>query len=237
MKRRSTPARLLCTALSAALLAACSPPPADRATQPATPPATERAQETARLAADNARAPAAPAPQTTLAAPAHPYAPRAHGEPAPIDRLRRTSVADMALPPAVDRENYQRYRDNPVVAAREQPVSTFGVDVDTGSYTNVRRILNEGRLPPAHAVRAEEFINYFDYGYAAPDSLQRPFRIHTELAAAPWNPQRQLLQIGIQGYEVAPRDIPAANLVFLIDTSGSMADRDKLPLLKAALRQ
>src|SRR5690606_16915345 len=98
-------------------------------------------------------------------------------------------------------------------------------------------ILNEGRLPPEHAVRAEEFINYFDYGYAVPDSPQRPFHIHTELAAAPWNPQRQLLQIGVQGYEVAPRDIPAANLVFLIDTSGSMADRDKLPLLKAALRQ
>ncbi|WP_026638771.1 vWA domain-containing protein [Bordetella petrii] len=237
MKSLTAPARLLCTAVSAALLAACSPPPTDRATQPATSAPTDRARETARLAADSARAPAAPAPQATLAAPAHQYAPRAHAEPAPLDGLRRTSIADMALPSAVDRENYQRYRDNPVVVAREQPVSTFGVDVDTGSYTNVRRILNEGRLPPAHAVRAEEFINYFDYGYAVPDSPQRPFHIHTELAAAPWNPQRQLLQIGVQGYEVAPRDIPAANLVFLIDTSGSMADRDKLPLLKAALRQ
>ncbi|MCD0506214.1 VWA domain-containing protein, partial [Bordetella petrii] len=136
-----------------------------------------------------------------------------------------------------DRENYAAYRDNAVIAAQEQAVSTFGVDVDTGSYTNVRRLLNEGRLPPADAVRAEEFINYFDYDYPAPQAPDQPFRITTELAAAPWNTHRQLLKIGIQGYRVDPRDIPAANLVFLVDTSGSMADRDKLPLLKAALRQ
>uniref|UniRef100_UPI0033419D79 vWA domain-containing protein n=1 Tax=Castellaniella defragrans TaxID=75697 RepID=UPI0033419D79 len=160
------------------------------------------------------------------------YAPQASPTP-----MRFAQQSSDYRPQIENRENYAHYSDNPVMAAHEQPVSTFSVDVDTGSYTNVRRLLNEGRLPPADAVRAEEFINYFDYEYAAPTSREKPFHITTELAAAPWNPARQLLKIGIQGYRVEPQDIPAANLVFLIDTSGSMADRDKLPLIKAALKQ
>ncbi|MBB6183109.1 vWA domain-containing protein [Oleiagrimonas soli] len=141
-------------------------------------------------------------------------------------------------PPATqDREHYAHYEDNPVQRVAEHPVSTFGLDVDTGSYTNVRRMIEQGQLPPGDAVRAEEFINYFDYGYAPPKNRSQPFSVTTEVAPAPWNPKRQLLLVGVQGYRVPAQDIPAANLVFLIDTSGSMMSADKLPLLKASLRQ
>ncbi|OZI76355.1 vWA domain-containing protein [Bordetella genomosp. 2] len=235
MNPNKTPARLICTTLAAALLAACSPPQQEQAGVAAPAAATPaiRQPPAATPAADAA------APQATFgaAAPAtlrREYAPHAYlARPAPASLL----PGHYPAPQAEDRENYASYRDNPVHATQQQPVSTFGVDVDTGSYTNVRRLLNEGRLPPADAVRAEEFINYFDYGYAPPPSRAAPFSITTELAAAPWNPSRQLLKIGVQGWRVAPQDIPAANLVFLIDTSGSMADRDKLPLLKGALKQ
>ncbi|HLM53278.1 MAG TPA: VWA domain-containing protein, partial [Pseudoxanthomonas sp.] len=112
---------------------------------------------------------------------------------------------------------------------------TFSIDVDTGSYSNVRRMLREGQRPPPAAVRAEELINYFSYGHPAPSTVGTPFRVTTELAAAPWNPERQLLMIGIKGYDVPKATLPASNLVFLIDTSGSMDSNDKLPLLKQAL--
>ncbi|MDG2519493.1 vWA domain-containing protein [Lysobacter soli] len=134
-------------------------------------------------------------------------------------------------------EKYAERTDNPVQRAAEQPVSTFSIDVDTGSYANVRRMLNDGVRPPSDAVRAEEFINYFDYGHPAPTSRETPFRVTTELATAPWNPQRQVLMIGIKGYDVPKANLAPANLVFLIDTSGSMGEPDKLPLVKQALRQ
>jgi Ca-activated chloride channel family protein len=134
-------------------------------------------------------------------------------------------------------EKYAARDDNPVQRTSEQPVSTFSVDVDTGSYANVRRMLRDGVRPPADAVRAEEFINYFDYGHPAPASREAPFRVITELAPAPWNSQRQLLLIGIKGYDVPKATLPPANLVFLIDTSGSMDQPNKLPLLKQAFAQ
>lgn len=137
----------------------------------------------------------------------------------------------------INRENYTHYDDNPVRLAAANPVSTFSIDVDTGAYTNVRRMLEQGRLPPADAVRAEEFINYFDYAYTAPVERETPFSVTTEIAPAPWNTERQLLLIGIQGYCVPTTEIPPANLVFLIDTSGSMNSPDKLPLVKASLKQ
>lgn len=135
-------------------------------------------------------------------------------------------------PEPVDRENYAEIDDNPIRRVDEHPVSTFSVDVDTGSYTNVRRMLNQGRLPPADAVRAEEFINYFDYGYPVPTDTRTPFSVSTEIAPAPWNPRRHLLLVGLKGYQVPKDKIPAANLVYLIDTSGSMQTPDKLELLK-----
>lgn len=141
------------------------------------------------------------------------------------------------MPQPANTEKYAHNDDNPVHRTSEQPVSTFSIDVDTGSYSNVRRMLAEGVRPPADSVRAEEFINYFDYGHPAPATREQPFRVTTQLAPAPWNGKRQLLMIGIKGYDVPKAQIPPANLVFLIDTSGSMQDPDKLPLVKDALRQ
>ncbi|HZH43052.1 MAG TPA: VWA domain-containing protein [Lysobacter sp.] len=131
-------------------------------------------------------------------------------------------------------EKYAERTDNPVQRASEQPVSTFSIDVDTGSYSNVRSLIAHGTRPPADAVRAEEFINYFRYGHPAPTRRDTPFRVTTELAPAPWNPKRQLLMVGIKGYDVPAAALPPANLVFLIDTSGSMQAPEKLPLLKRA---
>ena len=148
------------------------------------------------------------------------------------------SHARIAAPPlqsqTANTENYADRTDNPVHRTSEQPVSTFSIDVDTGSYSNVRRMLRQGVRPPADSVRAEEFINYFNYQHPAPTSRTVPFRVTTELAAAPWNTQRQLLMIGIKGYDVPKASLPAQNLVFLLDTSGSMESADKLPLLKQA---
>jgi len=129
-------------------------------------------------------------------------------------------------------EKYATHDDNPVQRTAENPVSTFSIDVDTGSYSNVRRMLTAGQRPPADAVRAEEMINYFDYAYPAPTSRAVPFKVTTEMAPTPWNPKHTLLQIGIKGYDVPHSEIPPANLVFLIDTSGSMDEPNKLPLLK-----
>ncbi|HEY9036609.1 MAG TPA: VWA domain-containing protein [Pseudomonadales bacterium] len=134
-----------------------------------------------------------------------------------------------------DRERYQHLDDNPVKLVSEQPVSTFSVDVDTESYSNTRRMLREGRMPTKDAVRVEEFINYFDYGYQVPANKSVPFSVMTEVAPAPWNANNLLLQVGIKGYEVAKESIPAANLVFLVDVSGSMQMPDKLELVKQSL--
>jgi Ca-activated chloride channel family protein len=166
-------------------------------------------------------------------------------------RLRAENIAPvapaavaMAPPPAspyysqpANTERYAARSDNPIHRASEQPVSTFSIDVDTGSYSNVRRMLRQGVRPPADAVRAEEFINYFDYGHPAPTSLATPFRITTELAPAPWNGKRQLLMVGIKGFDVPKAELPPSNLVFLIDTSGSMNSPDKLPLLKQSFAE
>ena len=135
-----------------------------------------------------------------------------------------------------DTERYADITPNAVIAASEQPVSTFSIDVDTGAYSNVRRFLDQGQLPPTDAVRIEEFINYFDYAYPTPDSREQPFSVHTELALAPWNQERWLLQVGLKGFEVPLAQLPASNLVFLLDVSGSMQSADKLPLVKQAMK-
>ena len=137
---------------------------------------------------------------------------------------------------ALDRENYVHFEDNAINVVTENPVSTFSIDVDTGSYANVRRILASGQLPRQDAVRVEELINYFDYQYDTPTDASTPFAIHTELAPTPWNPNTVLLQIGIKGYEVKRERIPVSNLVFLIDVSGSMQAANKLELLKNAMK-
>ncbi|EIT69288.1 MULTISPECIES: vWA domain-containing protein [Hydrocarboniphaga] len=139
------------------------------------------------------------------------------------------------MPSAESRERYEKLDANPVQRVAEHPVSTFSVDVDTGSYANLRRFLRGGQLPPKDAVRAEELINYLDYGYEAPRDRDTPFGLITEIGPTPWNPKTRLLHVGIQGW-VPPGERPAANLVFLVDTSGSMQSADKLPLVIASLK-
>ena len=120
--------------------------------------------------------------------------------------------------------------------AAEEPVSTFSIDVDTAAYAFMRASLNRGVLPPPDAVRVEELINYFPYDYAPPESRETPFALHVSLMPTPWNAATRLLHIGIKGYALAPETRPPANLVFLIDTSGSMDAPDKLPLLVNSFR-
>ena len=159
-----------------------------------------------------------------------------------IQPLPAAPPAAMAVPQELrdpseplDRENYAHFRDNPVKRVQEEPVSTFSIDVDTGAYANMRRFLNSARLPPRDAVRVEEMINYFAYDYPLPENREPPFRVMTELAPSPWNTRTHLLHVGIKGYEVSRNDLPPANLVFLLDVSGSMRSPDKLDLLKSAL--
>ena len=133
------------------------------------------------------------------------------------------------------REKYQTLADNPIHSVAEAPVSTFSADVDTGAYANVRRLLNQGRLPPEGAVRLEEMVNYFPYDYALPTDGS-PFGVTTELAASPWNPHTRLLRIGIKASDRAVAELAPANLVFLVDVSGSMDRREGLPLVKSTLK-
>ncbi|MCX2901481.1 vWA domain-containing protein [Pseudomonas mandelii] len=133
------------------------------------------------------------------------------------------------------REHYQALADNPIHSVAETPVSTFSADVDTGAYANVRRLLNQGRLPPEGAVRLEEMVNYFPYDYALPRDGS-PFGVTTELAPSPWNPHTRLLRIGIKASDRAVAELPPANLVFLVDVSGSMDRREGLPLVKSTLK-
>jgi Ca-activated chloride channel family protein len=131
-------------------------------------------------------------------------------------------------------EDYDRIEDNPFYSVTSRPLSTFSIDVDRAAYSNVRRFINDGMMPPKGAVRIEEMVNYFHYAYPQPVGDQ-PFSINTELGASPWNPQNYLLHIGLQGREVPVENLPATNLVFLLDVSGSMEDDNKLPLVKESL--
>ena len=153
----------------------------------------------------------------------------------PTLEMRRMVNEGAAVPSRQNTERYGHYEPNPVHAVAEQPVSTFSIDVDTGSYANIRRFLTQsGRLPPADAVRIEEIINYFDYGYAKPAD-GKPFAVHTETVDSPFRSGAKLIRIGIQAKEVSQAALPPANLVFLVDVSGSMYSRDKLPMVKYTL--
>jgi Ca-activated chloride channel family protein len=136
----------------------------------------------------------------------------------------------------VNRENYKNFKDNKVKITQNEPVSTFSIDVDTGAYSNMRRLLNQGQIPPKDAIRVEELINYFNYNYPLPEIAQQPFSVSTELAPSPWNSNAKLLHLGIQGYKVENQQRPASNLTFLVDVSGSMSSADKLGLLKSSFK-
>ena len=135
----------------------------------------------------------------------------------------------------METERYRGAVANAIKRVAEEPVSTFSVDVDTASYANVRRFLNDGRRPPSDAVRVEELVNYFDYGYAKPADRSSPFQSFVAVTPSPWSSERQIVQIGLQGYDMPQSKQPPLNLVFLVDTSGSMWSQDRLPLATKAL--
>lgn len=139
--------------------------------------------------------------------------------------------AGASAPPEWNREQYDHIAENGFHTVDDEPLSTFSVDVDTASYSNVRRFLDQGHLPPPGAVRVEELINYFRYEEPAGE---HPISVTTEVADCPWNPDHRLLHVGIQGMRIADEEVPPRNLVFLLDVSGSMQSPDKLPMLKAA---
>ena len=135
-----------------------------------------------------------------------------------------------------NREQYPAFETSRFRRADEAPVSTFSVDVDTAAYSNVRRMLVAGQLPPHEAVRVEEMINYFDYAYPTPADPSVPFATSVAVVPAPWSEHKLLLHVGIKGYETAPEQRPRANLVLLIDVSGSMSGQGRLELVKQSFR-
>ncbi|MXV14702.1 vWA domain-containing protein [Hufsiella ginkgonis] len=132
-------------------------------------------------------------------------------------------------------ESYGSTGENRFRDAKKQPLSTFGIDVDAASYSNIRRFVNSGQLPPADAVRVEEMINYFNYDYPQPENSE-PFSVNTEISTAPWNTKHKLVKIGLQGKKIDESKLPESNLVFLVDVSGSMSAPNKLPLVQSSLR-
>jgi len=135
-----------------------------------------------------------------------------------------------------NREQYDVIDENPFIAVAADPLSTFSIDVDRASYSNVRRfIVQDGQLPPRDAVRIEELVNYFPYSYAEPDG-DAPLAVDAEVGAAPWKPQHRLVRIGLQARRLHLENLPPSNFVFLLDVSGSMMPENKLPLVRAAMR-
>ena len=171
-----------------------------------------------------------------LSAPQAPHSMRKSAE-----RARGLVAADSEVYPAASyreqgRDRFADFDANPVKVVAEEPVSTFSIDVDTASYGFVRASLNGGVLPQKDAVRVEELVNYFPYEYPGPESRETPFAASVSLLPAPWNPDARLMHIGIRGYEIDTGAAPRANLVFLVDTSGSMDAPDKLPLVVNSLK-
>ncbi len=148
-------------------------------------------------------------------------------------------IAPTELPPPAEvegRDKFEQFEVNSVKQVSDEPVSTFSADVDTSSYSFVRKQLDQGVLPQKDAVRVEEMINYFDYGWPAAESRERPFQPTVVVSDSPWGKGRKLIHIGIKGYELPAGQRPDANLVMLLDVSGSMAQPDKLPLVKQSMK-
>nr|WP_067059180.1 VWA domain-containing protein [Mucilaginibacter sp. L294] len=152
-----------------------------------------------------------------------------------VSKEARNIYGYMAPAPVADNESYKGITENTFTNAASTPLSTFSVDVDAASYSNVRRFINNGQLPPADAVRVEEMINYFNYDLAGPTD-GGPVAIHTELSSAPWNTKHRLLRIGLKAKTIPTKNLPASNLVFLVDVSGSMNMANKLPLVQSSLK-
>jgi len=224
-------------------------------TPPAEAPAGEAARERAEMkteALENAvredaaetemAAPQAPSPASAdmpAARPA-PHLQKQMGREGTVSLQQRSIMVHPAPEPFVpaqpNRDKVGSFDSNPVRSAAEQPVSTFSVDVDTASYAYVRRSLNQGVLPQPDTVRVEEMVNYFPYAWKGPESAETPFNADVTVMPAPWNGEHRLMHVAIKGYDVQPAEKPKANLVFLVDVSGSMNEPDKLPLLQSAFR-
>ena len=205
-------------------------PPAAKAQPRAPEPVADAATSTAEIA--DAAPPPPPvlmesevAPQSMTAAMPAPSSP-------PLGGMGRS--ADFMAPAEPAGDSFTSFDEQRLKVVAEEPVSTFSVDVDTASYSYVRRMLEDGMVPEPDAVRVEELINYFPYDYPAPENAEVPFRPSLAVYPTPWNPATQLIHIGIKGYEPPATEDRPSNLVFLIDTSGSMDEADKLPLLKRA---
>lgn len=151
-----------------------------------------------------------------------------------MPRMAMTAGAPIMMEPAWNRESYNAIKENGFINAGRDPLSTFSIDVDTASYANVRRLVNDGQLPPVGAVRIEEMVNYFTYDYAEPKGKE-PFALSAEIAPSPYHQDYLLARIGLKARDLAKEQLPPSNLVFLVDVSGSMQDPNKLPLLKQAL--
>jgi Ca-activated chloride channel family protein len=235
---------LLSLAMVGASPASALPPPGDGV---ATPAACEALGFRSSLGGDVVVSGARPAPsRATVMNYAAPTGAPPPPPPPPPPPANMTPPPPLPLPPVqprsapaiisaaprvpTDTERYPGAAANPVKRVAEEPVSTFSIDVDTAAYANTRRFLNDGAAPPRDAIRVEELINYFDYGYARPASAQTPFRATVAVAPSPWSKERQILHIGLQGYATPRADAPPLNLVFLVDTSGSMMGPDRLPL-------
>ncbi|MDR1227468.1 MAG: VWA domain-containing protein [Azoarcus sp.] len=233
MKQTTFP-RTAAALLTVLLLAACAESAKDNM--------SDRVSRPVAASPEPLAGPSDAAPSESESAPAAPMA--AQEAEAPSRAMNKNALSDTTLSsdytviqqqPEPGDERYGKIDDNPVKLVAEEPVSTFSIDVDTGSYANVRRMLTHGQLPPRDAVRVEEMINYFPYRYAQPRD-GKPFAVHTALAPAPWNADRVLLRVALKGEDLAKQTLPPANLIFLVDVSGSMYSRDKLPLLQASLK-
>ncbi|MCI5212431.1 MAG: hypothetical protein D3910_27435 [Candidatus Electrothrix sp. ATG2] len=154
--------------------------------------------------------------------------------PAPALSMSVANAPAFQPQPEWNRESYNALKEHGFISTTNDPLSTFSIDVDTASYSNVRRFINKGKLPPKGAVRIEELINYFSYTYQPDD--EHPFSVTTEVGPCPWNDSRKLVRIGLKAKDIDKKDLPPSNLVFLIDVSGSMSSPNKLPLLQKSLK-
>ncbi len=217
----ATPAPPLAAANSGQLAAGGKAGSPARMTMQFSPPSKDEAAR-----ADQAPAAALPSDQAPAGAVADS---KLMVQPAPVP-------VDAVQPQEENRSRIETFKTNPVHETAQDPVSTFSIDVDTASYSFVRRSLKEGSLPDPDTVRVEEMINYFPYDWKGPDSAKTPFNSTVTVMPTPWNEHTKLMHVAIKGFDVKPAEQPKANLVFLIDVSGSMDEPDKLPLLKSAFR-
>ncbi|MBX3687441.1 MAG: VWA domain-containing protein [Rhodocyclaceae bacterium] len=234
---------LACAVLMLSLAACGTAPEAQRhgdaapAPRPESPvAATPGVHEEGRVAREQDAVAGKAAPLASAPAPVRDQAVAKRSTMAQASVLGATGYHRLPPPPEASRERYAELDQNGVVATATQPFSTFSIDVDTGAYANVRRMIMAGQLPPDDAVRIEEMINYFPWESRPVARRGEPFAVHTELTPAPWNADRLLLRVGVRAMDAVRSELPPANLVFLVDVSGSMTAANKLPLLKNALR-